>query len=429
MIIGLSISAVVLMGLICLVLLWPHRKLNPLFLFVAVSCFFSVTTLGLIDFSHSSDQKHVILIIMYNLSIVLYIFSGHDFRVDNKVKSHLSGIKLSSNNNINFTSTVLILLVCLFVSYIYFKFLVGYNLAFSAFLGDVEDFTAMRLASYSGSAYTGAGVVNQFKNTILPVSYFALIAGVYYKYGKLSSGMVALAISPFFIWAIMGTGQRAYLFFSMAGLLIYLNAVGRINYRALFFVFALSLVLFGYQSYQLGRTDGMGVITVALQFFRRLCVDNQIATVEGFRYASSLDIQFGEEWMRALLGLVPGIKGSDLAHRVHEYMYGSDRGTAPVALWVSIYHNFGIWFVFPFMFLFLKAVDGVRSFLLKATDPFHVLIFSFCSFYIGIAPISDFVQIINNGVLGLLFALVMYISLKKTVRLLRLKPRMLTEAS
>lgn len=403
-----SALTVLLLGVASLTLLWPHRRLNPLFLFAGISSFFSTTTVARIDFTHSSDELHASIIVAFNLIILAYIIFFYDYRKSVEINKKIVLMQDGAVETLRLTPVVLLLIISVAVSFAYFNFAVGYNLAFVSFLGGVEDFTSMRLAAYSGDTYTGAGLVNQFKNTILPISFFLVVMEAYRRGGLVYGAVLGILLLPVFVWCIAGTGQRAYLFFSVAGLLIFLDAFDRIRYVALIPLFVVFFVFFGYQSYSLGRTSGVSVDVILEQILARFGGDNQAGTIEGFRYIASQPIQFGSEWFMALGGLIPGVKGSDLAHRVHEYMFGTLRGTVPLALWVSIYHNVGFWLFAPCMFVFLKSIERVRDFFLKTRSVFHVMTFSFLSFYIGLMPISDPAQLINNGLPGVVFAIVFY---------------------
>jgi hypothetical protein len=48
------------------------------------------------------------------------------------------------------------------------------------------------------------------------------------------------------------------------------------------------------------------------------------------------------EWLRGIVGLVPGVPGSDLSNQIYAQMFGTTRGTAPLSLWGSAYYNFGV---------------------------------------------------------------------------------------
>lgn len=403
-----SALTVLLLGTASLTLLWPHRRLNPLFLFAGISSFFSTTTVARIDFTHPSDELHAGIIVAFNLIIFAYILFVYDYKKSAEINNKILMMQEGLVEPVRLTPVVLLLAASVAISFVYFQFAVGYNLAFVSFLGGVEDFTSMRLAAYSGDTYTGAGLVNQFKNTILPICFFLVVMEAYRRRGLAFGAALGVILLPVFIWCIAGTGQRAYLFFSIAGFLIFLDAFDRIRYVALVPLFVVFFVFFGYQSYSLGRTSGVSVDVILEQVLARFGGDNQAGTIEGFRYIASQPIQFGAEWFMAIGGLIPGVKGSDLAHRVHEYMFGTLRGTVPLALWISIYHNVGLWLFAPCMFVLLKVIERVRDFFLNTRSVFHVMVFAFLSFYIGLMPISDPAQLINNGLPGVVFAILFY---------------------
>lgn len=405
MLLALCIVVVLLSGLLSVAALWKHRQLNPVLYFAAFSTFFSITSLGLLDLNRNDDTAHALLIILFNFCILVYCLFFFDYARAEEVSKRLSRIQPAPAR---LPPLLALLSLSIAISFIYYKFLVGYNLAFFSIFGGIDDFTSMRLAAYSGERYTGAGVINQFKNTILPITFFTLVVEMRRRYGAKVGILAGIALMPVFFWSIAGAGQRIYLFLSIVGLFIYLYALGKVKIIHLASVFAVFLVVFTFQSYALGRTEEVSINAAVGQVIERFSGANQQGTVEGFRYVSRLDVQLGSEWAAGLFGLVPGVKGSDLAHRVHEYMYGSTRGTAPVALWVSIYHNFGFIGVPIVLLLLLKVVDSARALLAKQHTKFHLMSYSFLALYLGLLPMSDPFQAINNGIPGIFFALLVY---------------------
>lgn len=163
------------------------------------------------------------------------------------------------------------------------------------------------------------------------------------------------------------------------------------------------LFLFSISSYLLGRSEQFSIADSLSALAVRIFSDNQTSAVVGFRYVYEQPIQFGGEWLTDILGILPGeFKGSDLANRIHAIIYGSDRGTAPVSLWGSVYHNWGWFGIFVFPPFLAFAYSGVSRAFLGRRDR-STLEVAGCAFafYIFAAWIaSGPMQLINNGLVA-----------------------------
>jgi hypothetical protein len=167
--------------------------------------------------------------------------------------------------------------------------------------------------------------------------------------------------------------------------------------------FVIFVLVFSSFSNALGRIGEDGFLAGILELGKRLFVDNQIGTVQAFRYIGQLEIEYGYQWMQIIVGYIPGVPGSDLVNRVHEYMYGSIRGTVPLAMWASIYHNFGLIGIPVALVLILKVIELSRQLLANIQkNEFWVMWMSFFCFYVAVLPSSEPFQIVNNGLLGLI---------------------------
>lgn len=379
-----------------------------MFYFVFISGFFSTTTFALLDLSIAADATHALVILVYSLTIFLYMVLCFDYRRARRLDFIISENYGRVSFEPRFFPVSFLLLLSSAITIFYFQVLVGYNLALAAILGGVEDFTSMRLAAYSGEVATGGGIVNQFRNTIMPISYFSLVALIFSIGHKKFAIAFALFFFPFFVWSVAGAGQRAYLFFSIVALYIFMSSIGRVKPIHIIFAIGLFIIFFGYQSFSLGRTESVDFMVAFAELADRLSGANQIGTVLGFQYIYELPVQYGAEWVEAFSGLIPGVKGSDLAHRVHEHMYGSYRGTAPVAFWVSLYHNFGIFGIPIVLPIILYLFEISRNLLLRPASIFVLMTYSFFILYAALLPISDPVQPFNNGLFGIALALLVY---------------------
>jgi hypothetical protein len=358
------------------------------------------------------DMLHLNLLLTASISIsfyCLFIFRHSKFQTAN-----LSGIKssipLRSGFKINRIWFIFILSVI--VCIIYYRFLVGYNLLSLALtVGEMgRNFTTLRLDSYAGENYSGAGIVNQFKNTMLPIAFFTIAIILQKRPSKLKFFLFLALATPIYLWSILGTGQRTFLFYNLVCLGLYFYNTGiRVKKVPAIIITSGVIALFSLYSVMLGRTDNVGIGTTFEQLFFRIVYANQAGTVAGFRHIATFEIQYGAEWFKVLKGLIPGVTGSDLSNQIHAILFGSRRGTVPVSLWVSIYHNFGIYAV-PFVtVILLKICEMFIYFIRRLPDSeFTRMNATFLYFYIGIIPATNPFQIFNNGLFALIFIYLVY---------------------
>lgn len=390
-------------------LLWRNKVFNPSLLFVLFSAFFAIATIPNLDLYREADYQHLLVIVTYFLSLLGYYFFVFDHRRDavtTRVWVEKDG-SLAKNGRLHFLGTLFFL--SFLVTFVYFQFIVGYNLLFLALTSGVDDFTSMRLAAYSGENYTGAGVVNQFKNTILPISFFSILIVLWSLKRRAVFFVTFVILTPLYLWSILGTGQRTFLFFNFVCLALYMIYSGKVSVLGLSVSGLVVVFFFSLFSFFLGRTSGLSFVDTIDQLVWRIFLSNQMGSVVGFRYVFDLPNQYGAEWMQVLTGMVPGVRGSDLPNRIHDVMFGSFRGTTPVSLWVSIYHNFGLLGIPLVLFFILKVVELSRL-LIKffSKEAPSLVVLSFFCFYIGIMPMTNPFQILNNGLLALLFFIFLY---------------------
>ncbi len=387
-----------------LAFLWRSRRRNPVFLFAVFNWFFSFGTISNLDPKISADQAHFYLVVFSSIGVLAYsvmLFNHRRYATTEGIFA--SRIKERTPNTDTLT-TWLLLAVSILVSFFYFEFLVGYNLFLPALIGADLDFTALRLASYAGDSYTGAGVVNQFKNTILPISFFCLIA-TYASARRWTVLLISLLVlAPIFLWCIMGTGQRTFIFFSVAGAIYSFSVHNKkVPPLALIAMIAAFVFVFGAFSVALERTSDRSFLGVLSEVSHRLLSANQTGAVYGFRYVYEREITYGAEWLQALIGLIPGVSGSALSSEVFNSVFGGYRGTIPVSLWTSVYHNYGMIGVIPAAILIMKIIES-SHFLLRfiPMTHLHLTAYSFMCFYFAIMPMTPPVQILNNGLIGII---------------------------
>lgn len=220
----------------------------------------------------------------------------------------------------------------------------------SVFSGASDDIAGLRLEAYAGDRYLLPGYVNQFKNVLLP-ALVAIVIPYYFRVRNPFRYIVALGLVALTLTFILGTGQRGAFVMFMIALVLYVYYINRKKFlRYLIAFVALGLPIFIASTIALGRSSAelaaakgpMGQLFVLIgQVFYRIFGSNQDAAVAGFRYIYAAPNQAGADWLQSVLGILPGVAGSDLDNRIFATLYGSTRGTAPPSLWGSTYYNFG----------------------------------------------------------------------------------------
>lgn len=400
--------------LISLFILRKSRHRNPVFYFVSYQLIMCLGIFYLLDFDVIADVIHARILILSSFTIFLFC-TIHFLNVDRIVilKEAYFSKPFLNNTKSQKLSLIFLFAISILVSVYYYVELVGYNLSTLALSGGLENsqdsFTTLRLQSYAGQDYKGSGPVNQFKNTIFPISLFSIYLMMssresWRKYFFPISLFYAISI-PLFLYVITGTGQRTFLFFTIISLFLYFyNNKIVLNFKITLVVISLLLFTFSILSVFLGRADQSGVFEGVFQLFDRIIRSNQIGSVMGMRLIANREIPFGQEWMQFIVGLIPGQSGSILANEVHAYMFGSMRGTAPVNLWISTYHNFG--------YLGIPAVTSIIMTILLWLERFSLriqktitneMILAFLFFYVAILPVGNPFQILNNGLMAIIF--------------------------
>lgn len=406
-----AFSLISVCAIICVFMLWPSRQLNPVFYFVIFSFFFSCATFLNLDLRLSVDIDHLVLILVYLGSVTFYVLFLYGWSRSRRIDREWGAREYSDIAQEKIPALVFLFVFSASVTVIYYT-AVGYNLLYVSLTSHVTDFTSMRLASYAGEDYMGAGIINQFKNVILPallfIYFYFLLSSPGYRFALLKI-LIFVTLLCFYLWAILGTGQRTFLFFNLVCFFIFMYGMGRVRVWVVLFGVVIFIILFSLYSFFLGRTEGVGIYSSFSELGWRLFFSNQVATIHAYRYVSEIPISYGLEWLEIISGYVPGVRGSDLSNRIHEYIFGSYRGTAPASLWVSIYHNFGLLGV-PFsVFFIMKFFELSRlAILMVPKNTFWIMVFSFYCFYVGILPVSNPFQIVNNGLLGLGLMVIFY---------------------
>ncbi|MFC4144995.1 oligosaccharide repeat unit polymerase [Micromonospora mangrovi] len=210
--------------------------------------------------------------------------------------------------------------------------------------GNPADVATLRLDSYAGDTYLFPGYANQFKNVIYPALVAVILTWAFTRPGflaRVGGGVLA----AFAVFGLLGNGQRGAFFLFLVTLAVYVLLVNRRRMsRWAVLLPAMGVPFALLATYALGRSSGLGespVKATSEELYKRFLNDNQLSGIAAYRYTESLPVQYGAEWMHALLGILPGDRGSTLANEVFATMYGSMLGTAPPSLWGSVHYNFG----------------------------------------------------------------------------------------
>ena len=92
---------------------------------------------------------------------------------------------------------------------------------------------------------------------------------------------------------------------------------------------------------------------------------NNMKSLITFRYLYEIPITYGYDWFRGIIGIFPGIKGSEIQHIVFGLIHGNPRGTAAISLIGSIYHNFGLIGVIFISFLLALFLNNITYVFLR----------------------------------------------------------------
>lgn len=234
-----------------------------------------------------------------------------------------------------------------FVAVGYNTFILGiYGLA----TGTTEDYTTLRLESYSNARHLLPGYFNQFKNILLP-SLATVISIYLFQTARKDRFLVFVPAALLSAVGLLGTGQRgAFILFCLTLLIFssFWHKKGFVQRASIGSLFAAPLLLI--TTMILGRTTSgvrhgstwtSDITLLGSELLVRFFHDNQFSGQMAFRFTSGMPIQNGAEWVSAVLGILPHHPGSPLGRQVFHWLYGTDRGTAPPSIWGSVFHNFG----------------------------------------------------------------------------------------
>ena len=349
-----EISILALLILLVLFLLGPGRRfgrLSGVSLFLYAQTAMAFGTIPLLDPHLESDRMHCAVIVLTYFAYV----------ITTVVASLLAGrfAPRTTPPEVDVfhpgLGTWCLLLLSAGISVLYFS-AIGYVAFVESLRGALSnspvDAATLRLESYTGSRYLFPGYVNQFKNSLLPALVAVVIPSLFARRvpGRvLITGSLVL-LSTFLL---LGTGQRGAFVTFLLVTIVYLSIAYRSRFRAIaLWIGAAGTLFFFLATIASGRAaaelqaaasplDKLAVLTKQLVY--RILGSNQESSVAGFRYIYDRPVQYGRDWAESFLGLLPGVRGSDLDNHIFATLYGGSlRGTSPPSIWGSSYYNFGL---------------------------------------------------------------------------------------
>jgi oligosaccharide repeat unit polymerase len=370
--------------------------------------FFGVMYLGTViglDANLDSDNYYYVLIICFLFFYTLTtVFFNTRRSIAKKLKEYKTiAIQYDVKSTIKRFWYLTIISSCLTLLYFY---LLGYNILFLV-LSDfsTSDITSARINSYSGETYFAPGYFNQFKNVLLPVA----ITVLFFNKVKSIKWLYYIFI-PIAFFGLVGTGQRAFLIYTFLSVLLATYYLGKFKISSVVMPSIIVLLIFGAGSFYLGRSDELSVASTLGSLFTRVFIIEQEDSLVTFRYLYNIPITYGYDWFRGIIGIFPGIKGSEIQHIVFGLIHGTERGTAALSFIGSVYHNFGLIGVIMCSSLLAIIVNNITyDFLRRKKNIGNIVIFSFITFYVAIYSSGDIVFLFNKGVVLLvLLSYLMY---------------------
>lgn len=382
---------------------------TPSSLFVTLNAFAAVGAMSYLDVRDDADNAYA-LILTYTL--VAYCVTAGVLELGIPRREHRRPKIVNPGTLIG-----ALMVISLVITALYYQ-AVGQSALLAGLrnvaAGGSQDVAGIRLDSYAGSTYLFPGYVNQFKNAMLPAT--AVLFTTYWW----ATGRSRILIPPvlaFSALALMGTGQRTALVLFAAITIVYLTTLtGRLLSKRTVLAGSTLLGLLLVSTYALGRnsaevssqsTIGGRVGVLAGSLAERAFQQDAAGKVVGFRYIHSSSIDSpGSEWAQAILGLLPGNRGSTLANEIFASIYGSSRGNTPPSLWASIYYNFGtpgVIFAPVILASFATFLLAKRNDALSAPNIVTLIGIAGTTVVFGFWTTNSPVTLLNNGILVYLF--------------------------
>ena len=384
--------------LLCLRLVFLLVKNTlPFFYMIFFGIMYFGTVLNL-ETGLESDLFYYILILCF---LFTYTFTTIIFNIKYPISKKLKFFKLQpiiydSKKTLNIFWFLVIISSLLTLLYFY---LLGYNI-FSLVINDFStaDIATQRINAYSGERYFAPGYFNQFKNALLPVSITILLLNK-----SKNKKIIYYFFVPIAFFGLVGTGQRAFLLFSFLSIILTIFYLGKLKIKNIIIPSFIVLLIFGAGSFFLGRTDEFTLSSTIENLLNRVFYQEQYEALITFRYLYEIPVTYGYDWYRALIGIFPGITGSEIQHIVFGLIHGNSRGMAAISFIGSIYHNFGFIGVIIISSLLAYILNLITyNFLRKKKNIGNVVLFSFITFYTSMFSSGDIIFLFNKGVVLLL---------------------------
>lgn len=389
---------------------------NPVFYYLIIQWIIAAGTILLMDFDYYSD---VVYAAIYFISLIMFIVGSmlaiHYFNINRKYISFYNS-SLQTDRPLEIKFVVVFLLISIVVVTFYY-IAIGYNLTSSMLFGYGElDFKTLRIATYSGDVYYAPGYVNQFKNILLPSSLLILLTTLFIQNRKIIFYILLIVSIPYLVYILMGTGQRAPIVYVFLSFFFAFNIMYRLKIKWLFVFFSVIVLGFAFVSFNSGRTEG--VFNALTSIFTRVFYIEQYESLLGFRYVfENLEFSWFNQWLEALLGVLPNHQGSRLDHILYANIHGTDRGTSGLTLAASVYYNGSIISSIALYFLLGFAYIGVFSKLLSGRKTLIRSVgYGGIIFILSVFVVGTPVYLLNKGILAFL----LFLFIGKVVWLLRI---------
>lgn len=386
--------------------IWDIKRSNPVFYFTIFNWILASSSLLLLDLSVDVDRVYSTIIFVSFLMFGLGSSIGiKTFNIRKKYHTFFN-LPLEADSNFSSNLILLVMLFSVVVVVLYYR-VIGYNLSYAMLLDTgLLDFKSMRIATYSGDNYYAPGLVNQFKNVVLPIS-FAILSMEFFTRNKILLFYSSLIIFVIFLlYALLGTGQRAPILYAFISIAMGLSIIYKIRVKWIIILSSILILGFGFISLNSGRIDEGGNMSMVSSIFVRIFVVDQLEGLLGFRYIYELKTVWFSEWMSGVLGILPGHSGSDLDHVLYSRLHGTTRGTSSLSIPASVYYNgsmisvFIFYFLFGFSYIYLYArlISGRKTII-------RCLGYGGIIFLISVFVMGSPVTLLNKGILGFILIL------------------------
>lgn len=413
--------------------------MNPVILFLLFQSIFILGSLPLLDYELEADQVYSWVLIAFPAFFLIgasIAYTAHRFNPAEILRWQTGSLIVEKSNSRISVIANFIIFFGILLSFIYFQ-RIGYNLFLDSFrslvetgsrLDDVSKLRERTANAESSGIYFAAGYVNQFKNVLVPV-----LSMFYYTNTVLNSRPSSQKQTLFVILLLinvvmlLGTGQRGAFVLACITAIVFINTalIGPNLRKFNIFLLSVFLPVFFVATFFLGRSNvdsissADGLVAVSGEVIDRFFESNQLTGVIGFRYIYDQPVQYGFEWYKEVIGLLPdsGFEKKDrLAFKIFKIMYGSDFGTSPESISGSIWYNVGPYLgIFVSMFLgymyaliFIRLIRGKKQIVRISVYSSSVVVLST---WIASGPFT----LINTGLAALIvFRLITRVSSRST---------------